>query len=95
MACLQELFRTLKLYPRHQTHACKQERKNVMVEVLREGLTAICAPLGFVLGQRLHHILDPPQLFLDLNVPLTWRLCLKTHRDTHPNILFKVNHRVK
>lgn len=35
-----------------------------------EGLTAVAAPLWLLFGQSLHHVLDPPQLLLDLDVPL-------------------------
>ncbi len=41
-------------------------------------LTGFCVSLGFVL-QRLHHILNPPQLLLDLDVFLAGRLRLHTH----------------
>lgn len=52
-----------------------------MVEVL---LTALAAPGRSVLGQKLHHVLDPPQLLLDLDVTLTGRLRLaRAHTRTH------------
>lgn len=44
-----------------------------------EALTAVCAPLWFVFGQSFHHVLDPPKLLLDLDVPLARRFCLKRH----------------
>lgn len=48
--------------------------------VLSETLTAVCAPLWFIFGQSLHHVLNPPQLLLNLDVPLAWRFCLRTHK---------------
>lgn len=60
----------------HLMHATQYIGPN---ESRSEVLTAVAAPLGLVFGQSLHHILDSPQLLLDLDVPLARRFCLRTH----------------
>lgn len=42
--------------------------------------TVDCISLGFVFIEGLHHILDPPKLFLDTDVLLAGRLSLCEHK---------------
>lgn len=57
-----------------------------VMEVETVVLTAL-APGWSVLGQKLHHILDSPQLLLDLNVTLArWLRLVGRHTHTHTSV---------
>lgn len=66
-----------------QTESKHATKRGSEVRGQGSGLTAVAAPLGLVFGQSLHHVLDPPQLLLDLDVPLARRFRLRAHNGVN------------